>query len=96
MIIDDVLFDKLAKLSKLQFSETEREAVKTDLQKMLNFIDQISEINTEGVEPLIHINEMTNRFRADTVEDLNTKEEILKNAPEANKDFFVVPKVIKK
>jgi len=96
MIIDDALFNRLAKLSKLQFNDEERTAIKTDLQKMLNFIDQINEIDTEGVEPLIHINNNVNSFREDVAKNLLTKEEALLNAPAKTKDFFKVPKVIKK
>jgi len=96
MIIDDALFDRLANLSKLQFSDEERSAIKCDLQKMLDFIDQINEIDTEGVEPLIHINKNINSFREDVAKSLITKQEALKNAPKANEDFFIVPKVIDK
>lgn len=96
MIIDDELFDRLAKLSKLQFSDEERASIKGDLQKMLNFIDQINEIDTDGVEPLIHINSNINSFREDKPKTLITKEDALKNAPAKNDDFFKVPKVIKK
>jgi len=96
MKIDDALFDKLAKLSKLEFNEEEKGEIMEDLQNMLNFIEQVKEVDTKGVEPLIHINETSNNFREDIGKHLITKKEALLNAPEKNEDFFLVPKVIKK
>jgi len=96
MKIDDTLFDRLAKLSKLSFKNGEKEAIKQDLQNMLNFIEQINEVDTEGVEPLIYITKRKNAFRADEPKQLTTKEEVLLNAPKKTEDFFLVPKVIKK
>lgn len=94
--IDDALIDKLSNLSKLSFSETEKNELKADLQNMLNFINQINEVDTEAVEPLIHINTRYNNFREDVAFHLNSKAETLSNAPKKNEDFFLVPKVIKK
>jgi len=96
MKIDDDLFNRLAKLSKLSFEGTEKEAIKKDLQHILNFIDQINEVDTKGVEPLIHITNRKNAFREDEAKQLITKEEALSNAPNKTQDFFLVPKVIKK
>lgn len=95
MKIDDALFNRLAKLSHLSFKEEEKKAVKKDLQNMLNFIDQINEVDTEGVEPLIHITNRKNAFREDEAKQLINKEEALSNAPKKTDDFFLVPKVIK-
>jgi len=86
----------LTNLAKLHFDKTEKEALKEDLQNMLNFINQVNVVDTEGVEPLIHINTRYNNFREDVAKHLNTKAEILSNAPAKNDDFFLVPKVIKK
>jgi len=94
--IDDALIDKLANLAKLSFNDAEKDLLKKDLQNMLNFINQINDVDTEGVEPLIHINTRCNNFREDIAQHLNTKAETLSNAPKKNEDFFLVPKVIKK
>ncbi len=94
--IDDALIDKLANLAKLRFNDDEKDQLKDDLQNMLNFINQVNEVDTEGVEPLIHINMRYNNFREDVPKHLNTKAETLSNAPAKNEDFFLVPKVIKK
>jgi len=96
MKIDDNLLNRLAKLSKLNFEGTEKEAIKQDLQNILNFIEQINEVNTDGVEPLIHITNNKNAFRKDESKQLITKKEALSNAPKKTDDFFLVPKVIKK
>jgi len=94
--IDDALIDKLSNLAKLSFNETEKNELKADLQNMLNFINQINEVDTEGVEPLIHITTRSNNFREDAAHHISSKAEILSNAPEKSEDFFLVPKVIKK
>jgi aspartyl-tRNA(Asn)/glutamyl-tRNA(Gln) amidotransferase subunit C len=94
MKIDDALIDRLAELSRLEFEENEKAAIKTDLQKMLNFVDKLNEFDTEGVEPLIFMTEEMNRLREDVAEHTITKEEALKNAPKKDSDFFKVPKVI--
>jgi len=94
--IDNALIDKLANLAKLSFDDAEKDQLKKDLQNMLNFINQVNEVDTEGVEPLIHINTQYNNFRKDVALHLSTKAETLSNAPEKNEDFFLVPKVIKK
>jgi len=96
MKIDDNLLNRLAKLSKLNFEGTEKEAIKQDLQNILNFIEQINQVNTDGVEPLIHITNNKNAFRKDESKQLITKKEALSNAPKKTHDFFLVPKVIKK
>ncbi|MFT6175212.1 MAG: aspartyl-tRNA(Asn)/glutamyl-tRNA(Gln) amidotransferase subunit C, partial [Cryomorphaceae bacterium] len=57
MIVDNALIDKLANLSKLEFDEESKERIKKDLTRMLAFVEQLNELDTEGVEPLIHVNE---------------------------------------
>lgn len=96
MDISNALFDQLANLARLEFSESERENLKKDLQEILKFIEQINEVDTTNVEPLIHISEAQNVFRKDKAQNNLTTEEALKNAPLRKKDFFAVPKVINK
>ena len=96
MIIDDKLLKKIAKLSKLEFKEEEAEKIKEDLNRMLNFIEKLNEMDTENVEPLKYINEDEGYFlRPDIPERVITQEEALKNAPDKDSDYFKVPKVIK-
>ena len=97
MEISPELIDKLARLSRLSFAdETEKEKIRHDLNKILQFVDQLNEVNTEGVEPLIFINEDTNVLREDVVVHQITKADALKNAPMKNEEYFLVPKVINK
>ena len=95
MIVDDTLIDKLANLSKLEFDAEGKEAIKQDLSKILNFMEKLNELNTEGVEPLIYINEEVNVCREDEVNYPITKEEALMNAPLKNEDYIKVPKFVK-
>ena len=97
MEISVELVNKLARLSRLSFADdAEKEKIRTDLNKILQFVDQLNEVDTDGVEPLIFINEDVNVLRTDTVAHSITHDEALKNAPHKNDDYFLVPKVISK
>lgn len=96
MEVNDLLVDNLAKLSHLSFSEQERKEIKSDLQEMITFIEKLQEVNTDGVEPLLHMSSNVNILRDDVVQGSVTREEALKNAPDSDGTFFKVPKVIKK
>jgi aspartyl-tRNA(Asn)/glutamyl-tRNA(Gln) amidotransferase subunit C len=95
MEVNDQLIDKLASLSRLQFDATEKAAIKSDLQNMIQFIDQLNELDTTGVEPLLHMSDNVNVLRADEVQGSISRELALKNAPMHDEQFFKVPKVIK-
>ncbi|MBC8046496.1 MAG: Asp-tRNA(Asn)/Glu-tRNA(Gln) amidotransferase subunit GatC [Fimbriimonadaceae bacterium] len=96
MKVDKQLVDKLANLSKLNFTESEEQEIIKDLNKMVDFVDKLKEIPVDGVEPLIYMIDETNVMREDEVKMEITKEEALKNAPLADSDYFKVPKVLKK
>jgi aspartyl-tRNA(Asn)/glutamyl-tRNA(Gln) amidotransferase subunit C len=96
MEVNDALVDKLANLSKLQFDAVEKEAIKTDLQRMIQFVEKLNELDTTGVEPLLHMTEEVNILRDDEVQGSIERAEGLKNAPIHDEEFFKVPKVIKK
>lgn len=96
MEINDEMIDKLAGLSRLRFSEEEKAELKSDLHKMLKFVDKLNELDTSGTEPLLHITDNVNVLRADEVRTDFTREEALLNASVKDKEFFKVPKVIKK
>lgn len=96
MNIDNELVDRLAELSKLEFDEQAKESIKKDLQKILNLVQKLEEVNVDGVEPLIYMTDEKNVLRKDVVKDMVTKEEALQNAPQRDSDYFKVPKVIKK
>jgi aspartyl-tRNA(Asn)/glutamyl-tRNA(Gln) amidotransferase subunit C len=88
--------DKLSNLAQLQFSETEKEEIKADLNKMIGFIEQLEKIDTKGVEPLLHISDAVNVLREDKIAGSISREDALLNAPSSDGQFFTVPKVIKK
>ncbi|MFZ1527405.1 MAG: Asp-tRNA(Asn)/Glu-tRNA(Gln) amidotransferase subunit GatC [Ferruginibacter sp.] len=96
MEVNDELVNKLAHLSRLSFNESEMQSIKTDLQHMISFIDKLQEVNTDQVEPLLHITENVNVQRNDEVKGQLSAAEALKNAAFHDDHFFKVPKVIKK
>lgn len=96
MEVNDVLVDKLANLARLKFDATEKEAIKNDLQKMIRFVEKLNELDTTGVEPLLHMSDNINILRADEVTGSISREAGLQNAPVHDEQFFKVPKVIKK
>ena len=96
MEINDALIEKLANLSRLEFDVEEKQEIKIDLEKMIGFIDKLNELDTSGVEPLLHMTENENIFRKDEVSGEISGKEVFKNAPLHDGSFFKVPKVIKK
>lgn len=94
MKVDNELIDKLARLSKLEFDEAAKAGIKKDLTRMLDFVEQLKELNTDGVEPLIHVNEEMNKFREDEVTEELSQKDALKNAPKHDSFYFKVPKVV--
>jgi len=96
MEVNDAMVDKLANLARLQFNDTEKEGIKNDLQRMIQFVEKLNEVDTTGVEPLLHMSEQVNVLRADEVQGSISRAEGLQNAPVHDAEFFKVPKVIKK
>lgn len=96
MEVNDALVDKLANLSRLQFNTSEKEGIKADLQRMIQFVEKLNELDTTGVEPLLHMSEQVNVLRDDLVQGSVNRTAALQNAPEHDDEFFKVPKVIKK
>lgn len=96
MEIDDKMIDQLAYLARLEFKDEEREAIKKDLERILQFVDKLQELDTDGVDPLIYLSDRINNLREDKVVKTISHEEALKNAPDADSDYFRIPKVIRK
>ena len=96
MNVNDEMVDKIANLARLEFNSEEKENIKNDLQQMIGFIDKLNELDTTGVEPLLHMSENINVLREDEVSGTISREEALKNAPLHDEQFFKVPKVIRK
>lgn len=91
-VIDDATIEYVGILAKLELSEEEKETAKKDMEKMLDYIDRLNELDTSGVEPMAHILPMRNVFREDEVTNGDGREDILSGAPERKEDMFVVPK----
>lgn len=90
---DDVHY--VANLARLQLTDEEAEGLKEDMNKILGYIDTLNELDTSNVEPLEHVAEITaSAFRKDEAKTPLTHDEALKNAPDADSDYFRVPKVI--
>ena len=96
MEVNDTLVDKLANLARLQFNTTEKEGIKNDLQRMIQFVEKLNEVDTTGVEPLLHMSEQVNVLREDVIQGSISRAEGLQNAPVHDDNFFKVPKVIKR
>ena len=95
MEVNDAMIDKLAHLARLKFNEAEKLEIKTDLQRMIVFVEKLNELDLEGVEPLLHMSDEVNVLREDEVKGSVSRSEALKNAPSHDEQFFKVPKVIK-
>ena len=84
----------ISKLSRISVNEKKAEKLASDLNSIFEFIEKLNELKTENVEPLTSVAETTLKLRADEVKSKNLREQIIKNSPEDNEDYFVVPKVI--
>ncbi len=96
MELSNALIDNLSELARLQFSEQEKLSVKNDLQRMISFVEKLGEVDTTDTDPLLHMGHAMNVYRQDEINGTMAKKVALKNAPEADEDYFKVPKVIKK
>ena len=93
-IIDDETIENVCILAKLSLNEKAKEKAKEDMQKMLDYVEKLDELDTEGVEPLSHIFGDQNVFREDVVTNGDNKEAMLTNAPKAKEGQYQVPKTI--
>ena len=93
-IIDDETIEYVSILAKLELSEEVREQAKKDMGRMLDYIDKLGELDTEGVEPMSHVFPVQNVFREDVVTNSDTREQLLANAPEQKDGMFMVPRIV--
>ncbi len=96
MEVNNKLIEDLSRLAKLKFDKKSAEKMKGDLNKIIDFVDKLSEIDTDGIQPLIYLSKEENVLRADDVANEVSQENALKNAPEKDSDYFKVPTVLKK
>ncbi len=96
MEVNDALIDNLSNLARLEFSAGEKEDIKKDLRRMIEFVEKLGELDTAGVEPLLHMSPTINVLREDIPGGSVSREEALANAPSTDGTYFKVPKVIRK
>ena len=85
----------VAQLARLSFSEAEQQKLTTQLNTILEYMEELNSINTDAVEPLFHVIDLKNVLRDDVCRPGLSRDEALRNAPERNDQFFKVPKVIR-
>ena len=93
-IIDDETLENVCILAKLSLGEEAKAKAKQDMQKMLDYVEKLDELDTDGVEPLSHIFGDENVFRDDVVTNGDNKEAMLANAPKEKEGQYQVPKTI--
>ena len=94
MSIEKNQVKKVAKLSRISLDESKVESLSKDLNSIINFVEQLNKLDTKDTKPLSSVIDKTLEPRNDKVNDGKIKEEILKNSPDKNEDFFIVPKVV--
>lgn len=94
MQIDRPLILRLEELAKLELSEEERLRLMNDLNKILGMVKKMDELDSTGIEPLVYVNEDMNVLREDSIKGQVPVDSALSNAPDSNKPYFKVPKVL--
>lgn len=94
MAVDANTVRRIAHLARIAVAEDEVDPLKGELNAMLSFVEQLAEVNVEGVEPMTSVTPMTMKKRADIVTDGGIAEDIVGNAPMSEDNFFLVPKVV--
>ncbi|HEX6333301.1 MAG TPA: Asp-tRNA(Asn)/Glu-tRNA(Gln) amidotransferase subunit GatC [Flavisolibacter sp.] len=96
MLVDDALISKLSNLSMLHVPPEEKEEIRSDLQKMIGFVDKLKELDTSGIEAAVFLNAPAPRLRPDLPGEMLDRQAALGNAPLHDDTFILVPRVIKK
>ncbi|MDC3042460.1 Asp-tRNA(Asn)/Glu-tRNA(Gln) amidotransferase subunit GatC [Candidatus Pelagibacter sp.] len=94
MSIDLKTIKHISKLSRISVDEKKAEKLAGDLNSIFDFIEKLNELKTDNVEPLTSVAETTLILRSDEVKSKNLRDQVIKNSPNENEDYFVVPKVI--
>ena len=94
MTIDLKTIKHISKLSRISVEESKAKKLAGELNSIFDFIEKLNELDTENIEPLTSVAEITLKLRSDEVKSENIREQILKNSPDENEDFFVVPRVV--
>ena len=94
MSIDQKTVKYISKLARISINENKAKSLANDLTNIFKFIEKLNKLDTKNTEPLTSIAETKLHLREDNIKDANIRDQILKNSPEKNKEYFVVPKVI--
>lgn len=94
MSVDLATVKRVAHLARIAVSEEDAERMTGELNGILGFVEQLSEVNVDGVEPMTSVTPMEMKMRADVVTDGNKADDIVANAPNEDRNFFLVPKVV--
>jgi aspartyl-tRNA(Asn)/glutamyl-tRNA(Gln) amidotransferase subunit C len=94
MSIDESTAAKVAKLARIKVEASALPALASEFNTILGFIEQLNEVDVDGIEPMVSVEPMRLPRRADVVTDGNMQDRILANAPDAREGFFAVPKVV--
>jgi aspartyl-tRNA(Asn)/glutamyl-tRNA(Gln) amidotransferase subunit C len=94
MTIDLKTIKYISKLSRISVDDEKAKKLVEDMNSIFSFIEKLNELDTDKIEPLTSVAETTLKLRADEVKSGNIREQVLKNSPDENEDFFVVPKVV--
>ncbi|MGK2284680.1 Asp-tRNA(Asn)/Glu-tRNA(Gln) amidotransferase subunit GatC [Pedomonas sp. V897] len=94
MAVDEKTVRRIAHLARIKLDDADVEPMMKELNGILGWVEQLGEVNTDGVEPMTSVVAQKLRWREDVVNDGNIQEDVLKNAPEAQFGFYAVPKVI--
>jgi len=94
MSVDAATVRRIAHLARIAVADNEIEHLRGELNAMLAFVEQLGEVNIEGVEPMTSVTPMAMKMRDDVVNDGNIADDIVRNAPATEDHYFVVPKVV--
>ena len=95
MDINEQILHKIAHLARLNIDEDSKDEILKELNDMINWVEKLHEVETDGVEPLTNMSQEVNNWREDEVTNQITREQALKNAPKKDQEFFKVPKFLK-
>ena len=94
MSINKDTIKKISKLARISVTNEETDRLEKDLNSILKFVEQLKELNTDKIAPIASVYDQPLTTNKDEIKKINEKEEILKNAPEKNSNYYIVPKVI--
>ena len=94
MTIDLKTIKHISKLSRISVDDEKAKKLAGDMNSIFDFIEKLNELNTDNIEPLTSVAETTLKLRVDEIKSGNIREQVLKNSPDENVDFFVVPRVV--